>query len=58
MTKKKKVMTVICILLAVVAVKLFTKVRRKAPAFRHGDIRHRKRDRFTNLRCRKIVNVV
>ena len=33
-------------------------LRRKTPAFRHGDIRRRKRDRFTNLHCRKIVNVV
>ena len=36
----------------------FIKVRRKTPAFRHGDIRRRKRDRFTNLHCSKIVNVV
>lgn len=33
-------------------------LRRKTPAFRYGDIRRRKRDRFTNLHCRKIANVV
>ena len=36
----------------------FYQLRRKTPAFRHGDIRRLLRGRFTNLHCRKIVNVV